>query len=506
MHLKSKRLAAIVLAMTLLFQTVGCLGMTNGFDGKPADTIYSLQSAVQSLNDKDILALTTIEKGSSRYKEYSDILNMDSYTEGAAKCYEAVASAIDVTYDEDSIETGKDIAKVPVTFAIPAWKDIFENSSLSGADSVIEALAKAEKEKTTITLRLINTKNGLVIKNADELFEIFDFVGYEIAALAEETDPSSSGEPDPTGETDPTGEPTLPTDPSFRLPTDPNPTESDHSGSEPTETSRRETEPTESSRSTEPSQTPGQTDPTETSGKKGTSEDISRAYADYAKRLKENKDGIEWYQRNVNSNACGLVDFTGDDIPDLYYFTKGSNNSNFSSFFIYSYDPAKQKTSMILLETLNDPSSKISEFFVLRTKDNKIVTYTGYLDDNGSITTYNIYTSRGTGHFMDYTGKMFLTLGPEVKDKNGKDMTIKVCTVQGVDKYTTQTVVEVDEFRRIEKAILGSTDTVFSANFQKKFNSVPFQLIGNSKLTGLSYNDLPYGVEPEDLDNYVIIG
>ena len=110
---------------------------------------------------------------------------------------------------------------------------------------------------------------------------------------------------------------------------------------------------------------------------------------------------------------------------------------------------------MILLETLNDPSSKISEFFVLRTKDNKIVTYTGYLDDNGSITTYNIYTSRGTGHFMDYTGKMFLTLGPEVKDKNGKDMTIKVCTVQGVDKYTTQTVVEVDEFRRIEKAILG---------------------------------------------------
>ena len=142
MHLKSKRLAAIVLAMTLLFQTAGCLGTANGFEGKPADTIYSLQSAVQSLNDKDILALTTIEKGSSRYKEYSDILNMDSYTEGAAKCYEAVASAIDVTYDEDSIETGKDIAKVPVTFAIPAWKEIFENSSLSGADSVIEALAK----------------------------------------------------------------------------------------------------------------------------------------------------------------------------------------------------------------------------------------------------------------------------------------------------------------------------------------------------------------------------
>jgi hypothetical protein len=69
-------------------------------------------------------------------------------------------------------------------------------------------------------------------------------------------------------------------------------------------------------------------------------------------------------------------------------------------------------------------------------------------------------------------------------------MTIKVCTVQGVDKYTTQTVVEVDEFRRIEKDILGSTASVFSANFQKKFNSVPYQLIVNSKLTGLSYNDL----------------
>ena len=491
MHLKSKRITAIVLVLTLVLQTAGCLGMTNSFEGKPADTIYSLKTAIQSLDDKDILGLTSIEKGSSRYKEYSDILNMDSYTDGAAKCYEAVASAIDVTYDEDSIETGKDIAKVPVTFVIPAWKDIFENSSLSGADSVIEALSKAETEKTTITLRLINTKNGLLIKNADELFEIFDFVGYEIAALAEETEPSGS-ETKPTGEPDPTGEPTLPTDPSFRLPTDPNPTESETSGSKPTETSGRETEPSETSKSTEPSQTSSRdTESTElTGGKESKDASIAKAYADYAKRLRENKDGIEWYQRNVNSNACGLVDITGDDIPDLYFFTKGSNNSNFSSFFIYSYDPAKQKTSMILLETLNDPASKISEFFVLRTKDNKIVTYTGYLDDNGTITTYNIYTNRGTGHFMDYTGQMFLTLGPEVKDKNGKDLTIRVCTIQGVDKYTTKQSVEVDEFRRIEKAILGSTDTVFSANFQKKYNSVPYQLVGKSKLTGLSYDDM----------------
>ena len=483
MHLKTKRLTAIVLVLTMAFQFAGCLGITNGFEGKPSDTITSLESAIQSLNYKNILVLTTIEKGSSRYKEYSDILTMESYGENAAKCYEAVASAIKVSYDEDSIETGKDIVKVPVTFSIPDWRSVFEDSSLSGVDSVTDAIAKAQKENTTITLRLINTKNGLRIKNADELFEIFDFVGYEIAALSDEPEPTKS-----TGETTPSesGESTKPTDPSFKLPTDPSETE-------PTESSRRETEPSESSKSTEPSESSRETSrETESSepARQGTKEDLAKAYADYSKRLQDNKTKLEWFEKNMNTNACGLVDLTGDDIPELYMFIKSSDSSNFISFVVYSYDPSKQKTSMILIDTLIDPSSKISEFFVLRTKDNKIVSYKGYLDDSGSISEYSIYSSKGTGRFMEYSGNLFLTLGPEVKDKNGKSMQIKVCTVTGVDKYKSTTTIEVDEFRRIEKALIGSPDSVFSANYQKSFNSVPYQLIGNAKSTGLSYNEM----------------
>ena len=478
MHLKTKRLTAIVLVITMAFQFAGCLGITNGFEGKPSDTISTLESAIQSLNYKNILVLTTIDKGSSRYKEYSEILNMESYGENAAKCYEAVASAIKVSYDEDSIETGKDIVKVAVTFSIPEWRKVFEDSSLSGVDSVTEAIAKAEKENTTITLRLINTKDGLRIKNADELFEIFDFVGYEIAALSDEPAPTTPS----TDETEPSessGESTKATDPSFKLPTDPSETEP--------------TEPSESSRTTEPSEssreTSKETDSTEPA-KKGTKEDLAKAYADYAKRLKDNKDKLEWFEKNMNSNSCGLVDLTGDDIPELYMFCKSSDSSNFISFTVYSYDPSKQKTSMILIDTLIDPESKISEFFVLRTKDNKIVSYKGYLDDSGSISEYSIYSSKGTGRFMEYSGNMFLTLGPEVKDKNGKSMQIKVCTVTGVDKYTSQTTVEVDEFRRIEKALIGSPDSVFSASYKPNFNSVPYQLLGKNTSAGLSYSEL----------------
>ena len=481
MHLKTKRLTSVLLVLTLAFQFAGCLGITNGFEGKPSDTVTTLENAVQSLNAKNILVLTTIDKGSSRYKEYYDILNMDSYTDNAAKCYEAVASAIKVSYDEDSIETGKDIAKVAVTFAIPAWRAVFEDSSLSGADSVIEAIAKAEKENTTITLRLINTKDALRIKNADELFEIFDFVGDEIAALSDEPEPTAST--DETAPSESSGESTKTTDPSFKLPTDP----SEPSETEPSGSSRRETEPSETSETSR--ETSKETDPTQPS-RKGTADDLAKAYADYAKRIQDNKDKIEWFEKNMNSNACGLVDITGDDIPELYFFYKGSEGSNFIDFVIYSYDPAKQKSAMILVEALTDPDSKISEFFVLRTKDNKIVTYKGYLDDSGSISDYSIYSSKGTGHFMEYTGNMFLTLGPEVKDKNGKSMQIKVCTVSGVDKYKSTTTIEVDEFRRLEKALISSPDSVFSANYQKSFNSVPYQLVGGTKSTGISYSDM----------------
>ena len=155
-----------------------------------------------------------------------------------------------------------------------------------------------------------------------------------------------------------------------------------------------------------------------------------------------------------------------------------------------SYDPAKQKSSMILIEALTDPDSKIAEYFIIRTKDNKIVSYKGYLDDSGTISEYCIYSSKGTGHFMEYTGNLFLTLGPEMKGKNGESMQIKVCTVKGIDKYKDSTTIEVDEFRRLEKALVSNPESVFSANYQKNFNSVPYQLIGNAKSTGISYSDL----------------
>ena len=167
-----------------------------------------------------------------------------------------------------------------MTFLIPDWKDLFEDDTFSGPDGICAKLEKADKNKTELTLRLIKTKDGYKIKNHEDLMEIFDFVGYEIKALH--------------GGSVPTIEETT----------------------EPSESSKRTTEPSESSSE------PAETKPT--SGKNNNGDSIAKAYADYAKLLQKNKDGIEWFQKNVNSNACGLVDVTGDDIPDLYFFTKNA--------------------------------------------------------------------------------------------------------------------------------------------------------------------------------------
>ena len=50
--------------------------------------------------------------------------------------------------------------------------------------------------------------------------------------------------------------------------------------------------------------------------------------------------------------------------------------------------------------------------------------------------------------------------------------------------------IEVDEFHRLEKDILGSCDSVFSAKYQKDFNSIPYQLLGSTKSSGISYDDI----------------
>ena len=446
MRLKNTRMISFLLFIAFSLQLTGCLGITNGIPSKPNDALLSLKTSIQNYQKDEFLGLLKINKDSSVYKEYDKRLDLDSYTADAAKCYKAVASGIEIKYDETSIESSSDIYKIKVTFLIPAWKELFDDDTFSGPDGIIKKLEEADKTKTEITIRLIKTNDGFKIKNHEDLMEIFDFVGFEIKALHESSVPTIE-------ET-----------------------------TEPSESSSRPTEPSESSSETN--------EPKPTSGKNNNGDNLANAYADYAKVLQKNKDGIEWFQKNVNSNACGLVDITGDDIPDLFFFTKNASESSHIALYVYSYDPDKQKSSMILLETLIDAESNITEFSVLRTKTGQIVSYKGYLDENGSITEYGIYSSKGSGHFMEYTGKMFLTLGPEVKDPKGNDMQIKVCTVQGVDKYTTSTSIEVDEFRRIEKALLGSNDTIFSAKYQKNFNSVPYQLIGSAKLSGISYDDL----------------
>ena len=453
MRLKYTKVTSFLLILIFSLQLTGCLGITDGIPSKATDALLSLKTSIRNFQKDEFLSLLKIDKDSSVYKEYDERLDLDSYTADAAKCYKAVASGIEVKYDETTIESDSDLFKIKVTFLIPSWKELFEDDSFSGPDGICEKLENAEKNKTEMTLRLIKTKDGYKIKNHEDLMEIFDFVGYEIAGLSGKPYESKSTESEPTESTEP------------------KPTE------KPTET-----EPSESSSETN--------EPKPTSGKDTPSDSTARAYADYAKLLQKNKDGIEWFEKNVNSNACGLVDITGDDVPDLYFFTKNAADSTTIALYVYSYDPAKQKTSMILIDTLIDAESKITEFFVLRTKAGQIISYKGYLDESGSITEYGIYSNKGTGHFMEYTGKMFLTLGPEVKDKNGNTMQIKVCTVQGVDKYSESTNVEVDEFRRLEKDLLGSYDSIFSAKFQKSFNSVPYQLIGSAKSSGLSFNDL----------------
>ena len=454
MNLKNTRLISFLLILALSFQLTACVGKAGGDSFKPDDALSSLTTSVRDLKKDDLLDLLKIDKDSSVYKEYSDLLDLGSYSADAAKCYKAVASNIEISYDDSSAEAGSDIVKVKVAFKIPDWKAVFEDGTLSGAESIVEKLEKADKNEDEITLRLIKGQDGYKIKNYEDLMEIFGFIGSEIKALLEDSKPTETSKP-----------------------------------TEPSETSKETAEPSESS--AEPSESSSETnEPKPTSGKKGTEDDIARAYADYAKRLQQNKDGIEWFEKNVNKNSCGLVDITGDDIPDLYYFTKNASDSNSIALFIYSYDPAKQKSAMILLDTLVDAESKIAEYAVFRTKAGQVISYRGYLDENGSITEYNIYSSKGTGHFMEYTGKMFLTLGPAIKDKNGNDMQMKICTVQGVDKYKASTKVEVDEFRRIEKDLFGSSESVFSAKYQKSFNSIPYQAMGGKKSSAVSCDEL----------------
>ena len=449
MHSVKYKVTSLLMVLALSLQLTGCLGITNGNPSTPNDTLISLMASVKNYQKDEFLGILMIDKGSSVYREYDEILDLNAYTTDAAKCYKAVASGIETKYDESSIDSKSDIVKVKVTFLIPSWKDLFEDDTFSGPDGICAKLEKADKYKTEMTLRLIKTKDGFKIKNHEDLMEIFDFVGYEIAGL--------SGEPSPSNETDPT-EPTEP------QPTNPQPT--------------KPADPADPTEPTEPSETEDTTGPSRVT-----------AYSEYKKIIEEYKSDIEWYEKTFNKHSCGLSDFNNDNVPELFFFVKSKYSEDYVNFCVYTFNPTTKKTSLVLVETLTQAGSDISEFFVSRTKDGHLVTYRGYLSDGSSILTYNLYASAGKSP-LTFTGNMFCTITPSFKDSEGKDVSANVCTLTGVDKYKEHTSVSLEEYRRVEKDVLSSTDILISASFQKNATSPAKEIIGNYDQSGSSYAEL----------------
>ena len=471
MRLKKTKALSFLLILALSLQLTGCLGITNGTPSTPNDTLISLMASVRNYQKDEFLGILMIDKGSSIYREYDEILDLDAYTADAAKCYKTVASGIETKYDESSIDSKSDIVKVKVTFLTPAWKELFEDDTFSGPDGICAKLEKADKNKTEMTLRLIKTKDGYKIKNHEDLMEIFDFVGYEIAGLAGK--PYESNPSEPTESTEPT-EPTepKPTEPST---TDPQPTQpqpTDPSGTKPSDPN--DTDPSD----TEPSGTEDTTGPSRVT-----------AYSEYKKIIEENKSDIEWYEKTFNKHSCGLSDFNNDNVPELFFFVKSKYSENYVNFCVYTFNPTTKKTSLVLLETLTQAGSDISEFFVSRTKDGHLITYRGYISDGSSILTYNLYASAGKSP-LTFTGNMFCTITPTIKDKDGNETNANVCTLTGVDKYKEHTSVSLEEYRRVEKEVLSSTEVLISASFQKSENSPAKQILGSYNQSGTSCAEL----------------
>lgn len=439
------KMISVLLVLALVFQLTGCRRTDEDTGAKPKDVLTSLEDSVHEINRDRFLNLLMIDKGSSVYREYDEILDLDSYTDDAAKCYEAVASDIEIKYDDSSVESDSSIVKVKVTFKLPDWKPVFEDGSLAGADVIIEKLGQADKNKAEMTLRLIKTKDGFKIKNYEDLMEIFDFVGCEIAGL--------SGEPDPSRETEP-ADPTEPSESSKLRPT------------------KAPTEPTE------PSGTSDNSGPGRVS-----------AYGEYKKILEENKSDIEWFEKTVNKASCGLTDFNGDNIPELFFFCQSKSTANYINFYVYTYSPIRGKVSMILVETLVQAGSDTSEFSISRNKDGMLVVYRGYIDKDSSILNYNLYNSTEK-MALTYVGNMFCTITPSFEGKDGKEINGNVCNLTGVDKYKEHTSVDLDEFRRVEGNILKNTDVIISASFQKKYASAANKALGSYPNTGLSYEGL----------------
>lgn len=449
MRFKTNRIIAFLMVMILAFNFAGCTG-TGKLSGDPSEIVNKLEKSISSAKADDILSLTMVEKGSSLYREYKETIDIDMYEDEIAGCYKAVASKIKVKFNDADIETVNGMAKVKVTFTMPDWKKVFADKSIMSADALIEAVNKAETVETPLTLRLIDTKEGLKIKNVEDLIDIFEFVGGDIVSS-----------------------------PSWGEPAETKPETSETSGTKPTETEPSETEPAETdptgpepSESRQPTKTP----------QPGSKDDMSAAYADYKKIFKGNKNGIAAFEKRVNADSCGLTDLNSDGIPDLYFFTVNEKD-NYINFCIYSYNPSLKATSPYMSTSLTEVDSKVSEFAVIRCPNGDVVCYKGFIDDKNAISYYTLYQNNEMVSNLAYSG--FMICGVTGGDKENA-----ACSVSGFDDYVSGAKIKYDDFVKIEKDLMTKADILFGSKFLSGVDSNVSGLLSGRKNDGQSYEDV----------------
>lgn len=446
---RTNRIIAVLMVMILAFNLTACTG-TKKLSGDPSDVISSLEKAIQSSDEEDILGLTMVDKGSSLYKEYKDSIDVDLYGDDMAACYKAVAKNVKIKLNESDIETGSGIAKVSVTFNMPDWETVFADKSISSSDALVEAVEKAETIGVHLTLRLIDTKDGLKIKNVEDLMDVLEFIGGDIAS-ATSWDGSAETKPE-TSETEK------------------KPKETDPSESEPAETEPSETEPEESKKPTKAPQP-------------GSKDDLAAAYADYKKILEKNADSIAWFEKNVSKQSCGLADTNSDGIPELFFFSQNAAGEKFSNITIYSYNPDNKTSSKMLSASLTEYDSKVSEFAVIKCPNGDVVTYKGFIDEKNIISYYNLYEFESMTLSLIYSG--FMICGVTAGDKENA-----VCSVSGFDKYTSSSTIKYDEFLRIEKDLMNKSEILFGSKFVSGMTSSAQEALSGKKNAGQSYAEV----------------
>lgn len=455
------KVIAVFLVLTFIFQFAGCSGKSSKLSGEPGAVIDELKNSILTLNADGILSLTMEDKGSTTYKEYKESLNIETYADEIAGCYLAVAKNIELNYGESDIEIGNGIAKVHVTLKIPAWKKVFGDTSLASADDVISAIKEAETEKVTLTLRLIDTKDGLKIKNTEDLMDLFGFIGWDIASA-----PSwSDGQPNES------------------TPAETKPSESEPSATDPV--TPEPTEPSEEPSESEPPKTPSKTEPSATVTGKADASEIAAAKAAYLKAIQDEKEGIDWYEKSTNLGSFILYDINNDDLPELFFFTKSAlyEKPHFRCK-VFSYNRVEKKMITILNQELSELGNEIAECFVALTKDGEVVAYKGFYASGNSTAYYS--------YFRFLPGHKYLTIQGSLFNMQvfGSDKTSGSYTVNGFDKYKEDTKVDKDEFNRLEKKLMDSTTILVSGVFTGSKNSPASEIMGKKKIDGMKYADI----------------